>query len=479
MEGAGADRDGIAEVRPKPGNSEAVISFTTKLPVPYQVPEDQLVVPAELGRYGLSEVVNRLLSLEKPVPFDFLVEGEFLRTSITQYLQATRHSSEQVLCLEYVLALSEPEQSQVDEVPDWISGIVPLQGLPSSWFAAVSYDGTARLYDGHRSRLVVRIVDVPLTSVAALPSTDGRSCRLVTGGKDGSTKCCTLQLGGGDAKSEGGSSAAAAGPVAALGGRDGSKATQAVAAKEDGTLIASAGWDQEICIWNADDALFASPEDNSLCTKRKAPAVEGMSPKFTLQGHTQVVTRLLFGSPTRFPFSLLSASWDCSVRVWDIAAAECVCNWTVARAATDLTVCPIMPPQIATAHEDGHVSIWDIRAPPHPTVKGAVALDSTAGLPLTSAQAPHRRLVSQVAWCPEDALRIASVGHDGRLCILDPRSPKMPLQSVQVGKPGPSPTKLLCLAWLARDMLAVGGSDGRIVRVTCGPAKLPSCEETV
>jgi len=31
---------------------------------------------------------------------------------------------------------------------------------------------------------------------------------------------------------------------------------------------------------------------------------------------------------------------------------------------------------------------------------------------------------------------------------------------MQVGKEGPAPTKLLCVAWLGRDLLCLGGSDG-------------------
>merc|ERR1712232_565244 len=101
---------------------------------------------------------------EKPVPFDFLVHGgEFLRTNIAEHLAANKLCSEKVLRLEYVLALSEPEQSQIDEVPDWISDITPLQAMPSSLFAAVSCDGTARVYDQLQSLATVRLSDLPLS----------------------------------------------------------------------------------------------------------------------------------------------------------------------------------------------------------------------------------------------------------------------------------------------------------------------------
>lgn len=451
------------EDAPKPGSSEAVVEFTTKLPEEYRVPEDQLVVPNVLARYGLSEVVNRLLSLESPVPFDFLVDGEFLRTTVAGYMEANKLSSEKVLRLEYVFALSEPEQSEVDQVPDWIAGLATLQDLPSALFAAVSYDGTARIYSGGRAQTTLRLSDLALTSIAALPVAGGS--HLVAGGKDGCVRCCALRHG------TKGESEVVVGPVATLRPPGTARAVEAVAVSEDGTLLGTAGWGSgEISIWNADDSLFASPSDAGAGAKRKASENgEPKHPKFSLKGHSQVATCLHFGASARYPFTLLSGSWDSSVRVWDLAAASPVCNWTVARAVTSFSMSPVMPPQIATAHEDGHVSLWDIRAPPHPAVQGAVSLDASAGLPLASAQAPHRRLVAQVAWCPEDANRIASVGHDGNMCILDPRSPKMPLTSLRLGRTGSVPTKLLCLTWLGRDGLAVGGSDGKVVQVNLRP----------
>lgn len=449
--------------RPKPGEGEAVVSFSTKLPGKYQVPEDDLVVPADLGRYGLSEIVNRMLDFDAPVPFDFLVDGEFLRSSVLEYLVANKRSSEKVLKLEYVVALSEPEKKDIDQVPDWISGVAALQAPPSAWFVAVSYDGTARVYEGERSQSVVRLADTPVTAVAAISVDNGRGSHIVAAGKDGTMRCCALRHTGG---------AAAAGPVVALRSSASAKAVEAVAINEDGTLLASGGWDQDICVWNGN--VFEAPSaDGSGSNKRKAP--EEVSPKFALEGgHNQTVTCLQFGQKSRHPFTLISGSWDCTLRVWDIAAASCVCNFPVGRAVTSVSISPGMPSQMATSHEDGHVSIWDVRAAPHATIQGALALDSAAGLPLASAQALHRRLASQVVWCPEDAFRIASVGHDGQLCILDPRSPKMPLQTLRAGGGSTrSPVKLLCASWLGRDEIAAGGSDGKVLRVRVGNSALP------
>lgn len=453
--------------KPAPRGGEAVVSFTTNLPLRYQVPADELVVPSDLARYGLSEVVNRLLDFERPVPFDFLVDGEFLRGTVREFLEARKLSSEKVLRLEYVIALRQPEPALVDEVPEWISGISPLLPLPCASFVAAAFDGTLRFYANNRSQLITKLSDSAITAVAAQHIGRGSSSIVLAACKDGAARCCAVECGEG-----GEDTTVKVGPTTALRGPGGTKSLESVAISEDASVMATAGWDLEVLLWNTPPELtHASPDEAVGSRKRKAPdSIEAVDvvPKFTLKGHAQTVTALQFGARSRYPFTLLSSSWDCSLRVWDTAAASCVCNWTVARAVTSFSLSPDAPPQLATAHEDGHVSIWDIRAAPLPGSSGALSLDSTSGLPLASAQMPHKRLTSEVVWCPRDVNRIASVGHDGRFCVLDPRSPKMPLQSIRLGKAGLCPTKLMCAAWLSRHHAAVGGSDGRVVRIAVG-----------
>mmetsp|Transcript_82904 Transcript_82904/g.173588 ORF Transcript_82904/g.173588 Transcript_82904/m.173588 type:complete len:461 (-) Transcript_82904:68-1450(-) len=458
----------MAETGEKPGSGEALVSFTTKLPDKYQVQDDSLVVPASLKRFGLSEVVNRLLGFEKPVPFDFLVNGEFLRVDLYTYLESHKLSSEQVLKLEYVLALSEPEEHQVDEVPDWISGLATLGPLPCSWYIASSYDGGVRIYNDSKPKLTTALSPASLTSVRAMavPESEGKASLVATGCKDGVVRCFRSAL----TKSE-----AFLGPIATLRSKEHRQSVEAVAISHDGNLVAGGGWDGDVLIWNGGPSVFEEPVSgqatSSGATKRKAESGPDLeSAKYGLKGHGQVVSALAYGAPARYPFTLLSASWDGSLRVWDTAAAACVCNWSVARAVTSFSFNPT-DPQIATSHEDGHVSIWDVRAAPHATVAGGLSLDSSTGLPLASAQSPHRRQATEVVWCPADSLRLATVGHDGGLCILDARSPKMPLQRVRLGKAGPIPTKLLCVTWLSREELAVGTSEGKVLRLLLNKSK--------
>eukprot|EP00439_Symbiodinium_sp_Y106_P083514 s2_g23.t1 len=237
-------------------------------------------------------------------------ESDGVSSAIERILQAHKLSSEKVLKLEFVLALREPEQSTVDETPDWIASVVALQGYPSSWFAAVSYDGTLRVYENSEARVTSRLSDAGLAAVAALPVENGRGSHLVAAGSglDGSVRCCALR--------HDGASSAAAGRVAERRGATLPQALQAAAISEDGTMLAGAGWSSQVYVWNADDELFAPPSKEG--PKRKAAAQAEAPPKFCLGGHSQVVTALSFGAKEKFPFTLLSASWDrSSDRAWE------------------------------------------------------------------------------------------------------------------------------------------------------------------
>ena len=81
-----------------------------------------ITVPGKLTRYGLSEVVNHLLSLStaasggeenenetKSIPFDFYIDNCLLRTSLAKMAKKLSKSAEQTLVIEYVPAQMPPE----------------------------------------------------------------------------------------------------------------------------------------------------------------------------------------------------------------------------------------------------------------------------------------------------------------------------------------------------------------------------------
>jgi len=43
------------------------------------------MIPTTWRRYQLSQLINKVLELPNPVPFDFLVKGELLRTTLAAW----------------------------------------------------------------------------------------------------------------------------------------------------------------------------------------------------------------------------------------------------------------------------------------------------------------------------------------------------------------------------------------------------------
>lgn len=59
------------------------VVFTTQ--TSYVLPPQKFMIPASWRRYQLSQLVNKALSLEQPVPFDFIIRGEVLRGTIAEW----------------------------------------------------------------------------------------------------------------------------------------------------------------------------------------------------------------------------------------------------------------------------------------------------------------------------------------------------------------------------------------------------------
>lgn len=155
----------------------------------YSIPEVPLYVPVSLKRYGLSEIVNKLLEQKlkeeqedendnneyQHIPFDFLSDdGKLLHGSLYNYLLekiqqqeqgddgsgkdiasvAPKLSTESILTLEYTRSILPPSYKTSYEHPDWVSSVNIFSheryGLKAAAthddVATGSYDGIVRLW---------------------------------------------------------------------------------------------------------------------------------------------------------------------------------------------------------------------------------------------------------------------------------------------------------------------------------------------
>lgn len=119
-----------------------------------------LMVPTELKRLGLNQVVNHLLGQSEPsklINYDFLIDGRFLRTRIDEYLAKTNKSTENLLEIQVIETCSAPKPTQSINENDWISSISHVKSPVepnTSYFITASYDGSAYLYSRKNENLI-------------------------------------------------------------------------------------------------------------------------------------------------------------------------------------------------------------------------------------------------------------------------------------------------------------------------------------
>ena len=238
--------------------AQVKVVFTTAEP-DLQLPESkrQLIVPADIRRYGLSRVLNSesMLDTPSPIPFDFLVDGTYLRTTLEDYLRDNGISAETTVTLQYVRSLVPPVFETSFQHDDWVSS-VDISPSSSSHangrLLSGSYDGLLRLWNA-------------------------------------SGQVTTMS------------------PGAANGGHTaGIKAARFVTA----TQIASAGLDRTVRIWK----YGTESEEEADIDEAAAPKV--LKPVLELYGHKGSVDALSVDSVSK---RVLSASVDGAVGLWSVS----------------------------------------------------------------------------------------------------------------------------------------------------------------
>ncbi|GFR50504.1 hypothetical protein Agub_g12769, partial [Astrephomene gubernaculifera] len=232
--------------------TQVLVKFITKLPAHLRVPETPVAVPATLKRYGLSQIINHLLALDPPRPFDFLVDGELLRRSLEQHLLGHNMSAESTLEVEYVPAVVPPPHKNSTPHDDWVSSVdasrcsgstSPSTSSSSDVILSGSYDGLLRLWNANlECTASVAAHEGGVNCVRFLPQSQGDL--LVTAGKDLQVKMWRLEAPQGSSPS---------GPrcrlVASYRGHG--DAVEGLAASPSGQRVASCGWDGRVLIWEA------------------------------------------------------------------------------------------------------------------------------------------------------------------------------------------------------------------------------------
>ena len=114
----------------------------------FQTQDAPFSLPIHTGCSELNSLLTSLLqgeeSEEEALNFDFLINGEFLRSNLKDFIEANNLLTESEIEIEYILKEDEPELSQTLQHDDWISGIdINNKDL----ILTASYDNTLSIWN--------------------------------------------------------------------------------------------------------------------------------------------------------------------------------------------------------------------------------------------------------------------------------------------------------------------------------------------
>ncbi|RAK80676.1 WD repeat WDR12/YTM1 family ribosome biogenesis protein [Aspergillus fijiensis CBS 313.89] len=381
-----------------------------------------ILVPTGLRRYALSTLVNNLLANDKPVPFEFLINGAFLRTSIDEYLTANGISAETTLEIEYIRALIPPLHIASFEHDDWVSAVDVLSATSSaaSWASSSISPGQERIlsasYDG-----LLRVWNMSSQIVATSPSA-------VDGGHSASIKAAkflspnSIVSAGLDrtvrlwkyAESEDGFSGKIAPQLELYGHKSG---INSLAVHAPSNRILTASSDHAVGFWSAkkSDAPAAPenllPSAASRNSKRRklnsSISTAQRGPLALLSSHTAPVSAAIFDAKDSTVG--YSTSWDHTLRTWDLVTAALVDTRSTSHSLLSLEHLPEHH-LLATGTSARHITLIDPR----------VSATTISAMTLRG----HTNAVVSLSRDPHSSYGLISGSHDGTCRIWDIRATK-------------------------------------------------------
>ncbi|KAJ4302188.1 ribosome biogenesis protein ytm1 [Collariella sp. IMI 366227] len=405
-----------------PGAQVKVTFITTEPDL--QLPEGkrQLLVPADIRRYGLSRVLNSESMLDTgSIPFDFLVNGSFLRSSLEDYLTSNGLSLETNLTLQYVRSLIPPVYEASFEHDDWVSAVDVLSASSPAgrWsgdnfqrgqdrILSASYDGLLRIWNASGEVITTSPSGSHGGHTASIKAAKFlTSTQLASAGMDRTVrvwKYTDMGHNSGELK-----------PTLELYGHTGSIDSLEVDGASKRILTASA--DGSIGFWST--SKTSSPEADATLlpgahTSKRRKLTTSLTaaqrgPLSLMQIHSAPATAAVFDPRDRTV--AYSASQDHTVRTLDLTTGSVV-N-TLATSHPLLSLCALSragnsAPLLAAGTAARHITLLDPRA----------SAQTTSVMTLRG----HTNKVVSIAAAPDNEYSLVSGSHDGTVRVWDLRS---------------------------------------------------------
>ncbi|KAF8073460.1 ribosome biogenesis protein YTM1 [Lyophyllum atratum] len=418
------------------------VVFTTQ--TAYPLPSQKFMIPATWKRYQLSQLVNKALSLPKPVPFDFLVKGEILRATLGEWCAENGAGEEETLEIEYIESVMPPEKVSDFPHEDWVSSV--LCKVPGQFFTA-SYDGHIRSFDYSKNATSsAHVHSAPITSICIVPTpaTDPTTNTYTVAS---ASHDLTAQLSQITFSTPGSSPAPNATPLTTL--HLHTAPLTSIAANATGTHLLTASWDGLVGLWDTsipktDEVPQHEPNERDRKKRRRVEEgrkkVPRKAPTSVLKSHVGRVSKALFALEEEKAYS---CGFDSTVRVWDIESGVCVHTITASeKPFLDLAL-PQDPNTILASSTDRTMTLYDLRSPTQ-----GVAADAPVSF-------MHPATPSCLA-ASNNSQQVVSGAYDGVVRLWDLRSMKGALASFRAWE---GSGKVLSVDW-ERGMVGVGGEGG-------------------
>lgn len=423
-----------------------------------------LFVPVSLKRYGLSEVVNHLLKTEDPVPFDFLIDGVLLRSSVEDYLVKNGLSSETFLQIEYARAVLPPSFLASFNNEDWVSSIDTISATSEAVLSvrgsvniapqilAGGYDGIVRTYN--MSGQVEKQYVGHLAPVRAVKWVYAH--RIVSGGNDRQIRLWKTS-GAESSLDEEDDEPESAKTLAIL---EYHKAPVVdLDVNQSSHRILSAGSDNVVGFWSTvpKDMTVVEPYGgetagaSSASKKRRKMALQDSNikhraPLALLEGHAQPVEGVIFDA---FDSTVgYSVSQDHTIKTWDLVTSRCVDTRTTGYSLLSVLQLPEVN-LIASGSSARHINLHDPRTQAGATEKQISKLSG------------HTNFVVDLTACPTNGNMFASASHDGTVKVWDVRAEK-PLYTISREAGEKSKDKVFGVSWDREIGIVSGGEDKKV-----------------